>query len=192
MKPEPQPANTTLSSRGVRGIRTSARSTPRLESRGKPLAESRHTTAKPNPKRSPQSPPKRKGAESERSNMPAPARGIQVSPSGPCPSSDILRQAGNPRRQLSREAVVLPVPETLQNSHVCQPDKYGCPNCHGEGLDDMKCPHCGHEINPAALLGAMGKGVRKQFSAAERKRRAARMAEARKARWCKPANDQAQ
>lgn len=53
----------------------------------------------------------------------------------------------------------------------------------------MNCPHCGKPINPAALLGAMGKGVRKQFSAAERKRRAARMAEARKARWRKPAND---
>lgn len=51
------------------------------------------------------------------------------------------------------------------------------------------CPHCGKPINPAALLGAMGKGVRKQFSAAERKRRAARMAEALKARWRKPAND---
>lgn len=56
----------------------------------------------------------------------------------------------------------------------------------------MKCPHCGHEINPAAILGAMGKGVRKQFSAAERKRRASRMAEARKARWRKPANDKIQ
>lgn len=53
----------------------------------------------------------------------------------------------------------------------------------------MTCPHCGKPINPAALLGAMGKGVRKQFSAAERKRRAARMAEARKARWRKPANE---
>ena len=52
----------------------------------------------------------------------------------------------------------------------------------------MNCPHCGKPINPAALLGAMGKGVQKQFSAAERKRRAARMAEARKARWRKPAN----
>lgn len=52
----------------------------------------------------------------------------------------------------------------------------------------MKCPHCGKEINPASLLGAMGKGVRKQFSAAERKRRAARMSEARKARWKKAKN----
>lgn len=32
------------------------------------------------------------------------------------------------------------------------PDKYGCPNCHGEGLDDMNCPHCGKRINVGKLL----------------------------------------
>ena len=37
----------------------------------------------------------------------------------------------------------------------------------------------------------MQKGGRKNYSAAERKRRAARMAEARKARWAKSPNDQA-
>lgn len=51
-----------------------------------------------------------------------------------------------------------------------------------------KCPHCGGVINPAALLAAAGKGGRKNYSAAERKRRAARMAEARKARWAKSPN----
>ena len=53
----------------------------------------------------------------------------------------------------------------------------------------MKCPHCGKKINPAALLGGMGKGVRKSFSAAERKRRAQRLADARKSRWAKSGND---
>ena len=52
-----------------------------------------------------------------------------------------------------------------------------------------KCPHCGGNINPAALLAATQKGGRKNFSAAERKRRAGRMAEARKARWAKSPND---
>jgi len=51
-----------------------------------------------------------------------------------------------------------------------------------------KCPHCGGVINPAALLAATQKGSRKNFSAAERKRRAQRLAESRKARWVKPAN----
>ena len=51
-----------------------------------------------------------------------------------------------------------------------------------------KCPHCGGAINPAALLAATQKGGRKNFSAAERKRRAGRMAEARKARWAKSPN----
>ncbi len=51
-----------------------------------------------------------------------------------------------------------------------------------------ECPHCGGVINPAALLAAAGKGGRKNYSAAERKRRAARMAEARKARWAKSQN----
>jgi len=50
----------------------------------------------------------------------------------------------------------------------------------------VKCPHCGGEINPAALLAQMGKGGRKNFSAAERKRRAKRLAEARAKRWKKP------
>ena len=31
-------------------------------------------------------------------------------------------------------------------------DKYGCPNCNGEGLDDMNCPHCGKRINVGKLL----------------------------------------
>lgn len=52
-----------------------------------------------------------------------------------------------------------------------------------------KCPHCGGAINPAALLASAGKGGRKNYSAAERKRRADRMAEARKARWAKSPND---
>ena len=56
----------------------------------------------------------------------------------------------------------------------------------------MKCPKCGTEINPAALLGALGKSKRKTFSAAERKRRAQRLADARKSRWAKSGNDPAQ
>lgn len=51
-----------------------------------------------------------------------------------------------------------------------------------------QCPHCGGTINPAALLAATQKGGTKNFTAAERKRRAARMAEARKARWAKSTN----
>jgi hypothetical protein len=43
-------------------------------------------------------------------------------------------------------------------------------------------------INPAALLAAAGKGGRKQFSGAERKRRAARLAMARAQRWAKPSS----
>lgn len=53
----------------------------------------------------------------------------------------------------------------------------------------VNCPHCNKPINPASLLAAMGKGVRKQFSAAERKRRAQRLAIARQKRHAKPAND---
>lgn len=45
------------------------------------------------------------------------------------------------------------------------------------------CPHCGGAISPAALLAAMAAGKPKRFSGAERKRRAARLAEARKSRW---------
>lgn len=39
----------------------------------------------------------------------------------------------------------------------------------------MKCPHCGKKINPAAMMGAAGKGTPKNFSKAERKRRSERM-----------------
>jgi len=53
----------------------------------------------------------------------------------------------------------------------------------------IPCPHCGRPVNPAALLAAMGKGGRKNYSAAERKRRSVRMATARKARWAKSPND---
>lgn len=53
----------------------------------------------------------------------------------------------------------------------------------------IPCPHCGRPVNPAALLAVMGKGGRKNYSAAERKRRAVRMAAARKARWAKSPND---
>lgn len=52
-----------------------------------------------------------------------------------------------------------------------------------------RCPHCGGEINPAALLAHMGKGGQKNFSAAERKRRAVRLAEARKLRHAKSPNE---
>jgi len=52
-----------------------------------------------------------------------------------------------------------------------------------------KCPHCGGAINAAALLAATQKGGTKNYSDAERKRRAARMAEARKARWAKTPNE---
>lgn len=40
-----------------------------------------------------------------------------------------------------------------------------------------KCHHCGGAINPTALLAATQKGGTKNFSAAERKRRAGRMGE---------------
>lgn len=52
----------------------------------------------------------------------------------------------------------------------------------------MNCQHCNKPINPAALLAAMGKGVKRKFSAAERKRRAQRLAIARQNRHAKPAN----
>ena len=51
-----------------------------------------------------------------------------------------------------------------------------------------KCPHCGGEINPAAMLAATQKGCRKNFSAAERKLRAQRLAEVRKLRHAKSGN----
>jgi len=53
----------------------------------------------------------------------------------------------------------------------------------------IPCPHCGRPVNPAALLAAMGKGGRKNYSADERKRRSVRMAAARKARWAKSPNN---
>lgn len=46
-----------------------------------------------------------------------------------------------------------------------------------------KCPHCGGLIRPAAMLGKSNKGVPKRLTQAERDRRSARLAEARKLRW---------
>lgn len=49
-----------------------------------------------------------------------------------------------------------------------------------------KCPHCGNKLTPeqiASLLGSLGAGRKKTVSKAESKRRAQRLAEARKKRW---------
>lgn len=55
----------------------------------------------------------------------------------------------------------------------------------------MKCPHCGKKINPAAMMGAAGKGTPKNFSKAERKRRSERMKALNTKRRSKLENDQA-
>lgn len=59
---------------------------------------------------------------------------------------------------------------------VFRPQAGGC---------EVKCPHCGEPINPAALLGTQAKGVPKKFTESERKLRSERLAAARKKRWPK-------
>jgi uncharacterized protein (UPF0212 family) len=52
----------------------------------------------------------------------------------------------------------------------------------------MNCPHCGHRLSDqeiAAMLGSLAKGKKKPVTKAESKRRAERLAEARKKRWAK-------
>ena len=53
----------------------------------------------------------------------------------------------------------------------------------------MKCPHCGHKINAASIMGAAGKGKPKAFSKAERKRRSERMKALNAARRAESQND---
>lgn len=50
----------------------------------------------------------------------------------------------------------------------------------------VPCPHCGKGLTRAqvaSMLGKLGRGKRKQVSAAERKRRADRLRVAREKRW---------
>ncbi len=50
-------------------------------------------------------------------------------------------------------------------------------------MTKAKCPRCGKTINPAAILGAMGKGKPKTLTAEDREFRADQMAMARSFRW---------
>mgnify|MGYP003336654001 CR=1 FL=1 len=80
--------------------------------------------------------------------------------------SDPQKHAWIPRSLAANQLPVMP----LENR-----DKYGCPNCHGEGLNDMRCPVCGHEIE-----AQQNRAAKSRWSNTTKAERAAEMSRIRK------------